>query len=105
MQLVIDISKDVYEEIMVHNRELRESGKSAYYLEGLIQNGTPLPEGHGRLIDEQNISDYVHSHILEINTGYGDLNNHTNRILRMIESYIDTAPTIIEADAESEDKE
>lgn len=51
MQLVIDIDEDVYEEIMVHNRELRKSGKSAYYLEGLIQNGTPLPEGHGRLID------------------------------------------------------
>ena len=52
MQIVIDIPKDVYEEIMVHNRELRESGKSAYYLEGLIQNGTPLPKGHGRKFEE-----------------------------------------------------
>lgn len=41
MKLIIDIPKNVYEEIMTHNRELRESGKSAYYFEGLIQNGTP----------------------------------------------------------------
>lgn len=51
MQIVIDIPKDIYEDIMVHNRERRESGKSAYYFEGLIQNGTPLPKGYGQSID------------------------------------------------------
>ena len=45
MQIVIDIPKDVYEEIMAHNREMREGGMSAYYFEGLIQDGTPLPQG------------------------------------------------------------
>jgi hypothetical protein len=64
--------------------------------------GAPLPKGHTELVDRQIIADYVHSHIQEINTGYGDLNQHTNRILRMIENYIDNAPTIIEADKESE---
>ena len=43
-------------------------------------------------ISRQIISDYVESHIQEINTGYGDLNEHTNRILRMIMKYIDKLP-------------
>lgn len=57
MKIVIELPEEVYDEIMIHNRELRESGKSAYYLEGLIQNGTPLPKGHGRLIDADALGD------------------------------------------------
>lgn len=52
MQIVIDIPKDVYEEIMVHNREMRESGKSAYYFEGLIQNSTPLDKIRAEIQEE-----------------------------------------------------
>lgn len=51
MQIVIDIPKDIYEEIMAHNREMREGSKSAYYFEGLIQNGIPLSKSHGGLMD------------------------------------------------------
>lgn len=40
-------------------------------------------------VSRQIISDYVESHIQEINTGYGDLNKHTNEILRMIVNYIE----------------
>lgn len=43
-------------------------------------------------ISRQIISDYVGSHIQEINTGYGDLNKHTNEILRMIVDYIESMP-------------
>ena len=104
MKLVIEIDDVRYKDI----QRIASVQLENYHFktaEQIIANGTPLPKGHGRLVDEQNISDYVHSHIQEINTGYGDLNSHTNRILRMIESYIDNAPTIIEADkAESEDK-
>lgn len=46
------------------------------------------------VISRQIISDYVESHIQEINTGYGDLNKHTNRILRMIMEYIDKLPPV-----------
>lgn len=97
VELVIKIPEKIYN-ALTHtefdaNLVVNEMRKS-------IVNGTPLPKGHGRLIDEQSISDYVHSHIQEINTGYGDLNNHTNRILRMIESYIDNASTIIKAESE-----
>ena len=45
-------------------------------------------------ISRQIISDYVESHIQEINTGYGDLNSHTNRILRMIVDYIEKLPSV-----------
>lgn len=44
MKLVIDIDEEIYKDIMIHNREMREGGKSAYYFEELIQNGTPLPD-------------------------------------------------------------
>lgn len=40
------------------------------------------------------ISDYVESHIQEINTGYGDLNKHTNEILRMIVDYIEKMESV-----------
>ena len=101
MQIVIDIPEGIYNTAV--------KGGYVYSMDeskviNAIANGKSLPKGHGRLIDEQNISDYVHSHIQEINTGYGDLNSHTNRILRMIESYIDNAPTIIEADKEDKDE-
>jgi hypothetical protein len=55
IELVIKIPEDVYKDIMAHNRESRESGKSAYYFEGLIQNGMPLPKGHGDLIDRNEV--------------------------------------------------
>ena len=45
-------------------------------------------------ISRQIISDYVESHIQEINTGYGDLNQHTNKILRMIVDYIESMPSV-----------
>lgn len=45
-------------------------------------------------INRQIISDYVESHIQEINTGYGDLNKHTNEILRMIVDYIESMPPV-----------
>lgn len=45
-------------------------------------------------ISRQIISDYVGSHIQEINTGYGDLNKHTNEILRMIVDYIGSMPPV-----------
>ena len=45
-------------------------------------------------ISRQVISDYVESHIQEINAGYGDLNAHTNKILRMIVEYINKIPPV-----------
>ena len=48
----------------------------------------------GDCISRDAVQNYVESHIQEINTGYGDLNNHTNRILRMIVDGIRNLPSI-----------
>ena len=45
-------------------------------------------------ISREVILDYVNSHIQEINTGYGDLNQHTNRVLSMIVDYIEKIPSV-----------
>jgi hypothetical protein len=101
MKIIIDIPIDVYEEIMVHNRELRESGKSAYYLEGLIQNGTPLPKEHGRLIDSDYLKDVILLHSFHGNNKnivpYSDRRGYRLR-QREVDEGIINAPTIIEAD-------
>ena len=44
MHVVIDIPDGVY-------KAIKNSTKPLYYIEHLVQEGTPLPKGHGRLID------------------------------------------------------
>lgn len=48
MQVVIDISEEMYEEI------IDESGIDTMIIPfgDIIKNGTPLPKGHGDLIDK-----------------------------------------------------
>ena len=83
MQIVINIDDETYNDI--------KKGKiySSYRdvpLESVtaIANGTPLPKGHGRLIDTDEIA----------GDGSWDFSDR-----------LDETPTIIEADKESEDKE
>ena len=90
MKVVIDIPKDVYMEIMVHNREMRTGSKSSYYFKGLIQNGTPLPKGHGRLIDADDLM--------------RELSVVSSRPIKSQLYIVRDAPTIIEADKEGGDK-
>ena len=54
MKLVIDIDEDYYE-IVKHEVE----ANGGHFLPfALIAKGTPLPKGHGRIIDESKIEDY-----------------------------------------------
>ena len=95
-ELVIKIPDRIYYGI---EKGITVNGSQAsQILIDAVKCGTPLQKEHGDLICRDTIANYVNSHILEINTGYGDLNQHTNRILRMIEDYIYKMPTIIEAD-------
>ena len=82
MKLVIDIPEEMY--YVLHNEPIN-AFYNIYDLVHVIYNGTPLPKGHGRIIDESQV------------TGTFIWDN----------GYIEChAPTIIEADkAESEDKE
>lgn len=84
MQIVIDIPEELYEAYkgrppMLGDAEMDMIAQS-------IANGTPLPKGHGRLIDADAL---IHWHRFESKSDY-DIAN---------------APTIIEADKERSDKE
>ena len=82
MHIVIDIPEEIHEEIKATKSIYRTGAK---VLCNAIVNGTPIPKGHGRLIDADTIylidedflcqSDYV-----------------------VAEGAVDNAPTIIEAD-------
>ena len=90
MQIVINISEDLYEDIIAHDRENREGAKSAYYFEGLIQNGTPLPKGH-KVIDAYALQEHLALVAME------------DRTYREAVEIIDWFPSIIEADRSEEE--
>ena len=77
MKIVIDLSEKNYKSCMLtQNRPIGQ--RLPYGLSAAIKNGTILPKGHGRLVDADDITDF---------------DGH----------YITTdAPTIIEADKESD---
>lgn len=84
MEIVIKIPeglKDVFENRTVTALDVEEMRMA-------IKNGTPLPEHHGRLIDESKITKC-----------YMPVNQFDVRGIRT------DAPTIIEADKESENEE
>ena len=56
MQIVIDIPKDVYKETL-RSEIWNEYEKRA--IRFAIRNCTPLPKGHGRLIDENELIDEI----------------------------------------------
>lgn len=80
MKIVIDISEKDYNDLL--NGEFNiNAGKDA------IKNGTPLPKGHGRLIDEDKVRDLLYEQ---------EYNYYTE--LDKVCDTIAEAPTIIEAD-------
>ena len=86
IELVIKISENIYHFIKTHFRVENE-------VDMAILNGTPLPKGHGRLIDANALLDTDRLIVDSMKCHY----------IPMMDIY--DAPTIIEADgAESEDK-
>lgn len=86
MKVIIDISEKIYDTIMSDEMPTREQ-MSAIVIR--IYQGTPLPKGHGRLIDvewiDDNCSYYYSDEDARLCYSVNDVNN---------------APTIIEADKE-----
>ena len=89
MKIVIDIPDGCYEELC----NARFPIQDAYRLVTWIKDGTPLPEHHGRIIDESQIRHIVCHTEREL---YGDK-------IRYVKAT--DAPTIIEADMESDSGE
>ena len=89
IDLVIRISEELYDEILdgIENAEIAGVGLSDLSI--ALKNGTPLPKGHGRLIDADK---------LEART----MLYEPRGIEGMLMKYADLldAPTIIEADEE-----
>jgi hypothetical protein len=82
MKLIIDIPDYDYKQI----KEYYEKNDTVEATYSYIYHGTPLPKGHGRLIDAD------------------VLNRKDVNCANVPMNFIDTAPTIIEADkAESEE--
>lgn len=84
MKIVIDIPKYIYE----HAKEQSEDSYDEWDAMRAIANGTPLPEHHGRIIDESKITSvYYHEENYKSTVSYcRTIIDRTN------------APTIIEAD-------
>lgn len=87
MQIVISIPKDRYKRIIEHTEGIYDQ----ICLITIIEKGTPLPEGHGRLIDADKLypdSDYEDGAFYAVSIGQ-----------------IDGAETIVEAESEEQGKE
>lgn len=82
MKLIIDIDEEIYQ--MICNTGTY--GNYRFNSAKAIKEGTPLPKGHGRLIDADKLRPYEYI---------------TKNYIHIDE--LDNAPTIIEADKEVEE--
>lgn len=89
MEIVIKIPEEMYEWINDVNKFYEDYGISDFV--GLIKNGTVLPKGHGKIIDESAITE-IYTHKTEPKEVNGI------QIYPRIEIIGTNAPTIIEAD-------
>ena len=85
MQIVIDIDEDYYE-LIKHDVKYGMD----YLPFELIANGIPLPKGHGRLIDADEMKTMKNIQSANFNA------------VELIRLWIDNQQTIIEADKEQE---
>jgi hypothetical protein len=90
MQIVIDIPENVYYDTFQYVESL-ESSDFELLMMRAVKNGTPLPKGHGRLIDETDLKT-----LFELDDRLWWSN--------AVEEFTNL-PTIIDADKESEGKE
>lgn len=92
MKLVIEMDEKLYGRIF-HSDAIYDDDKESVVK--AITSGTPLPKGHGRLIDVNDLLDDIN---LEDNDYNRDVN--TGEIITL--ENIDRIPTIIEAEVQDE---
>lgn len=95
MQIVIDIPDEMYQGIKETFKVIsgsRRSERFDYILFNAVNTGTPLPKGHGRLIDVDKLYEQEMPAIKKDGVVYIKLST--------LQDLIDDAPTIIEADKE-----
>ena len=97
MQVVIDIDDEMYEQIVTNDDVYVLDDVDCILIENAIANGTPLPKGHGRLIDADDLLDRIG---LEDNDSNRE--NNVGEIITLED--FDLISTIVEADKESEEE-
>lgn len=89
MKLIIDIPEELFN--IAKDGMLNEI--QSMFICGSVTQGTPLPKGHGRLIDAREYENSIRKHYFDNST-----------VIRCTEIALDNAPTIIESyKAESEE--
>ena len=103
MKIVIDISESIIEHLKDGSFGARIEDRAA--LVDAVMNGTPLPKGHGRLIDADEFEE-LFGKMCPGDCGACAPNRKTDGRGRWYDTcrLIDEAQTIIGADTESEDK-
>jgi hypothetical protein len=96
MQIVIEFPKDVWERYV----NLALDGETLSFWGNLIANGTPLPKGHGRLIDANKFlkDNEAYTGWVLNSSDWGGENAYKDAL----EDLVNEAPTILEADKEKE---
>lgn len=89
VELLIKIPEALYESVL--------NGTYCGNLYEELKHGTPLPKGHGKLIDVKQIK--------IVRTPGSAVDENTEIIICAIKQYINQLSAIIEADTESEDPE
>ena len=95
IELVIKIPSEVYENIKSATAD--DNDISSLVLG--IHEATPLPKGHDRLIEANSVDKIVKS----IEPSDAEWGMTAETAIRLIHDAFDRAPTIIEADKESEE--
>ena len=93
MKLIIEISDGTYSRL----KKRKETTLDLNIICKAVYNGTPLPKGHGRLIDVKEIESTLHSKAFDL---AGTTRRYTE--VRWALKQVRNAPTIIEADREGE---
>lgn len=98
MKIVIDINEEDYKKILA-NADIVNKRKK-HTLEEAVLNGTPLPKGHGRLIDGDELDGVMYHEAFEKDTDLQKCDSGCWVRYKMFENKMADAPTIIEADKE-----
>lgn len=93
IEVVIKIDKDIYK---ARQHWVANPKRMVDEVDIAIANGTPLPKGHGKLIDAEKFNDAIYERFEGIQfyegTGYD--------VYSDLKESIENSPTIIEADKE-----
>lgn len=94
IEVVIKLDEDRYKSICDGVEAGKRVNVSSLYAHKIIANGTPLPQGHGKLVDVNEVAEYLDNIQLELD-GWGETDGAME--IAKARMGLDTVSTIIEA--------